>query len=477
MMIRTAEALVVAVRENRLLEEEQLAQLLQPPNNRFADARALAKHLIQQGWMTPFQINQIMIGKGQELVMGQYVLLERLGEGGMGKVFKARHLHLHRVVALKVVRQEHLAHSEAIRRFHREIRAAASLSHPNVVLAYDADRVGTSHFFVMEYVEGVDLSTLLKKCGPAPTVALACDIIRQAALGLQHAFERGMVHRDIKPANLLLTRAPETAGRATPVEPLSPPPVAWITQGAQLKILDMGLARIQQGDEQEMSAITKEGRVVGTPDYMSPEQAVNPHTADIRADLYSLGCTFYHVLTGQVPFKGGTMMEKLLHHRFDMPQPVEQLRPEAPPAVAQIVTKLLAKNPNDRFQTPGDLAGALAEGNSTGAFVPLAKVVEVDTVETPAFRTPTSASPWEQLNDARPPSARTAVRATRRWLFFLILGLVGLFTLLMAFVVGTLWFRFNKSQSELSVPLRTWACNDDVDCDGFPGDESVAVAI
>src|SRR5262249_41796135 len=315
------------------------------------DPRSLAKHLIQLGWLTPYQVNQIFQGKGASLVMGSYIILERLGEGGMGIVFKARNWKLGRVVALKVIRREHVANNDAVRRFRREIEAVGKLSHPNIVMAIDADQIEDTHFFIMEYVDGINLSTLLKEKG-TPPVPLACDYMRQVASGLQQAYERGMVHRDIKPANLLVQRATDNSGISA--KPATP----W---GSVIKILDMGVARIQHGadDRDSISALTKEGRVVGTPDYMAPEQAVNSAKADVRADLYSLGCTFYHVLTGQPPYPGGTPMEKLLKHRIDQPKPIEQVRVEVPPAVAGIVRKLMAKKAEDRYQTPAEVVQAL----------------------------------------------------------------------------------------------------------------------
>jgi WD40 repeat protein/serine/threonine protein kinase len=424
MAIHSNDAFVDAIQKARLLEQGQLDELIEGLQERFPEPRALARHLLQQGWVTPYQVNQLLQGKGQELLLGQYLITERLGEGGMGQVFKARHLHLHRVVALKVIRKEHLAHPDAIRRFRREIQAAAQLSHPNIVMAYDADQVGNTHIFVMEYVDGIDLSTLLKQCG-APALELSCDYMRQAALGLQHAFERGMVHRDIKPANLLLTRVP-AAGQTTPINPTQPRAAAWPPLGAVVKILDMGLARIHQPDAQEsMSALTKEGRVVGTPDYMAPEQAVNPHTIDIRADLYSLGCTFYQMVTGQVPFVGGTMMEKLLHHRFDMPEPIERLRPAVPPEIRAIVFKLLAKKPEERYQTPGQLAQALTVGNGqTESIIPVAELPPRGALDTARFGT--SETPPMAIPIAAPVPPPSLLK---QWRWPIIAGLAGILVL------------------------------------------------
>jgi tRNA A-37 threonylcarbamoyl transferase component Bud32 len=317
-----------------LLEPAQVAELRRTPP--VGDAKAMARALLDRGWLTPYQANQMLQGKGAELVLGSYVLLERLGEGGMGQVFKARHRNLGRVVALKLVRRERLANPDAVRRFQREIRAAAQLEHPHVVRAFDAAEAGGAHFFTMEYVEGTDLAHLVKDKGPLP-VALACDYIRQAALGLQHAHEKGLVHRDIKPANLLLTLK------------------------GTVKVLDMGLARqAHAASEESGSTLTQENAVMGTPDYLAPEQCLDAHRVDIRADLYSLGCTLYFLLTGRPPFPGGSLGEKLVKQQLREAEPVERLRPDVPPAVAGVVRKLMAKRPEDRYQTPADLAAVLA---------------------------------------------------------------------------------------------------------------------
>jgi serine/threonine protein kinase len=331
-------SLVDALRQYRLLEGVQLEELksLRP---RFPDPKALAGELIRRGWLTPFQANQLFQGKGAELLLGSYILLERLGAGGMGQVFKARNWKLGRVVAVKLIRKERLDNPDAVRRFEREVRAAAALDHPNIVRAYDADRIGGTHLLVMEYVEGgIDLARLVQQQGPLP-VPRACACVRQAALGLQHACERGLVHRDVKPQNLLLTAD------------------GWV-----VKVLDMGLARLDRpaADDEKSSTMTQEGTVMGTPDYIAPEQALESHAVDIRADLYSLGCTFYYLLTGRVPFPGGSLFQKVNRHQFEAPEPVERFRPEVPPVVAAVVRKLMAKRPEDRYQTPAELAEALA---------------------------------------------------------------------------------------------------------------------
>ncbi|MBY0522718.1 MAG: protein kinase [Gemmataceae bacterium] len=361
MPIETATSLVDTLRQLQLLEPAQLAELSQSAA-RFADPSALAKELLQRSWLTPYQVNQLLQGKGNELVLGQYVLLERIGEGGMGQVFKAWQRRMNRVVALKVIRKDKLSNPEAVKRFHREIQAAAQLSHPNVVVAYDADQVAGTHFFVMEFVEGTDLAQMVRQSGPLPAV-FACDYIRQAALGLQHAHEKGLVHRDIKPSNLLVAWAASRNVRVGAPARAQ----AESTGRPVVKILDMGLARLEGNDDEDAtSQLTQEGSVMGTVDYLAPEQAQNARLADIRSDIYALGCTFYYLLTGRVPFPGGSATEKLLKHRLDVPDAVEKVCPAVPAGVGAVLRKMIAKRPEDRYQTPAEVADALS--------VPLARI-------------------------------------------------------------------------------------------------------
>lgn len=289
-----------------------------------------------------------------------YEIRSELGRGGMGIVYKARQTARDRLVALKVFRKERLAHPEALRRFRREAQAAARLSHPNIVVVYESDQDGDTHFLAMEYVPGITLQTLVEHNGPLPA-ALACDFVRQAALGLQHAVEQALVHRDIKPANLMVVAPNSTSPQPGQRIVLPPRPL--------VKILDMGVARLYQLrdlGEDSLTTLTRDGAVLGTPDYIAPEQLEDPHKADIRADLYSLGCTFYYLLSGRVPFPGGTLIQKLDRQRWQTPPSVDQLRAEVPSAVASVVRKLMAKHPDDRYRTPGELAAALEQLTRTG---------------------------------------------------------------------------------------------------------------
>jgi serine/threonine protein kinase len=307
-------------------------------------------------------------GPAPDLVPG-YEVLEELGRGGMGIVYRGRRLADDGIVALKVIRKDRLIHPEAVRRFRREAHAAARLSHPNIVRVYDADQAGDTHFLAMEYVEGVTLQRLVEMYGCLP-VAQACDYLRQIALGLQHAHEQALVHRDVKPANLMVTTPPLGSAGASPSQPGSPAPMGHARyRGAVVKLLDMGVARLYQlsdNPEDLLTTLTQDGAMLGTPDYIAPEQLEDAHHADIRADLYSLGCTFHFLLTGSVPFPGGTLIQKLDRHRWEMPPAVEQVRPEVPAAVGALVRKLMAKRPQDRYQTPGELAAALEHLARTG---------------------------------------------------------------------------------------------------------------
>jgi serine/threonine protein kinase len=262
----------------------------------------------------------------------RYRILEHLGAGGMGVVYKAIHRLMERVVALKVLNRSLTERPGFAERFRREVKAAARLAHPNIVTAYDADEAAGAHFLVTEYVAGTTLDRLVARRGPLP-VREACEYIRQAALGLQHAHERGLVHRDIKPHNLLRTPA------------------------GQVKILDFGLARVL--DETGTGGISSPGAVLGTPEYMAPEQALNARDADIRADIYGLGCTLYHLLAGQPPFPAGTALHKLLAHQECSPPPLATVRGDVPGAMADVLERMLARDPAQRYQTPAHLAADL----------------------------------------------------------------------------------------------------------------------
>jgi serine/threonine-protein kinase len=357
-MIYSTGSFIDALRSFRLISADQYQHLLAGlRGGKGADPRPLAKALIQRGWLTVYQINEIFAGRGKELTVGSYSVLDRLGQGGLSTVFKARHTQLDLVVALKVIRPEVLTNTEGRQQFLQEIEAMARLDHPNIVQFCDADQHEDTCYFAMEYVDGIDLGKHVRLSGPAP-VAEACDYIRQAALGLQHAHERNLVHRDIKPVNLFLT---QKAGRRSMIPArFGAPPPRRSKAPQVIKIIDWGLAglRIPRAAGVPQVETLSKG-LVGTADYLSPEQARNANTVDIRGDIYSLGCTFYYLLAGRPPFPDGTLMQKILKHQQAQPAPVEKFRSDVPAGVSAILQRMTAKDPGERYQTPAALALAL----------------------------------------------------------------------------------------------------------------------
>jgi serine/threonine protein kinase len=283
--------------------------------------------------------------------------MAKLGDGLMGPVYKARHRLMNRLVALKVIRPELLANEEAVERFYHITMQAGQLSHPNIVHAYDSGPSGNTHFFAMEFVEGTDLDRLVQQHGPLP-VAMATDFIQQTASGLQHAFERGMLHRDVKPSNLLVTRP--GASTSSPGVPGSGSKLT-LASLTLVKIRNLGLNLLQPMSAEELARnATPQGKVPRTPDYLAPERARSGNPGDVRSDLYSLGCTFYYLLAGKEPFPGGNGIDKLRRHQTEEPAPLTALRSDVPPHVVSVISNLMAKKPENRYQTPGEVAKALA---------------------------------------------------------------------------------------------------------------------
>ena len=297
-------------------------------------AASMAETFPQAGDSDSAGVNAPYCGPPELAAHARYRVLAKLGEGGMGIVYKAEHRRMERSVALKVISKNLVANPSAVLRFAQEVKAAARLSHPNIVAAHDADEAGGLHFLVMEYVEGISLHRLVQERG-ALAVGAACDYVRQAALGLQHAFERGMVHRDIKPHNLMLTAE------------------------GQVKVLDFGLARFVS-QTRSGASLTGSGYLMGTPDFIAPEQARDAHRADVRADIYSLGCTLFYLLAGRPPFPDGTPVQKLAAHVQKAAPRLDKVCSAVPAALAQVVAKMLAKDPSERYQTPAEVAQALA---------------------------------------------------------------------------------------------------------------------
>jgi serine/threonine protein kinase len=299
------------------------------------DAQDLAARLIRKDVLTGYQARHLLHGQGGGLVAGRYVILDRLGTGAMGKVYKARHRLMGRIVALKFIARVYLARPNAIPRFLREMRLVGRLDHPNIVRALDAEEIGRNPCIVMEYVPGQDLERLLLGHGPLPP-AEVIGFATQVALGLAHAHERGVIHRDIKPSNLLLG------------------------EDGRVRILDLGLGALMDDDDADRGSFaTCDGMAAGTADYMSPEQAVGRPELDGRSDLYSLGCVMYHLLTGQVPFPGDSRVESMASRIKGRAAPLAELRPGLPPRLVDVVEQLMANRRDDRHATAAEAAEAL----------------------------------------------------------------------------------------------------------------------
>jgi serine/threonine-protein kinase len=326
------------LQKSRLLSKRKL-RLVMEKLRHVREPREMAKALATWRLVTKFQAKMLLLGRTSGLIVGPYCLLDEVGHAGLGRTYKAVHRAMHRLVTLKILSPEAAKSEQGQRLFKREARATAQLNHPNIAMALEFGADGNRRYLALEYVNGPSLEQYVARHGALP-IGLACEIIFQAAAGLQHAHEKGLVHRDLKPANLLLG-CDAAAGTV------------------QVKIFDFGLARLPR---RKPSTDTVRGfaPMPGEADFQAPEQARDVEKADIRSDLCGLGCTFYYLLTGQVPFRAGNLLDLLNRRERAAPTALEELRPEVPPSVAAIVRKLMANHPAARYQTPDELLDALA---------------------------------------------------------------------------------------------------------------------
>ena len=321
--------------DSGLLPEEKLKVVLSKKTN-FADGEALARDMIKSNLLTKYQAEQILGGRTKHLVMGKYQILEKIGAGGMGQVYKAYHSGTGRVVAIKVILSKSKIDPEVIRRFEREVKAAAKLVHQNIITVFDADQINGRVFMVMEYIKGNDLAEIILKKGKLSVVESVKYII-QTANGLKYAHDQGVIHRDIKPGNIIVG-----------------------TDGS-VKIVDMGLAKIETDSNQEdISMLTGATSIMGTVDFMSPEQGFSSRDVDARADIYSLGATLFYLLTGKFMYAGNSAFAKLLAHRESPIPSLCSARPGIPIELGNLFTKMVAKNAVDRFQSMAEVILALS---------------------------------------------------------------------------------------------------------------------
>jgi len=327
------------VRRSQLVEEDQLERFLDMVRARNdgklpEKQETLANAMVDAQLLTEWQAEKLLAGKHRGFILGKYKLLRMLGKGGMSSVYLAEHILMRARRAIKVLPKNRVADSTYLERFRIEARAAAKLDDPNIIRTFDIDQEGDQHYLVMEYVEGKDLHQIVKEHGPVDFLT-AADYIAQVARGLSHAHEMGLIHRDIKPANCLLDK------------------------NKVVKLLDMGLARLI--DDEASLTLDNNENVLGTADYLAPEQALNSHKADVRSDIYSLGCTFYFLLTGHPPFPEGSISERLLKHQVERAPSILKDRPDAPPTLVHICETMMSKDPDDRYQSADEVAERLAE--------------------------------------------------------------------------------------------------------------------
>lgn len=333
----TAEAFLGIVRQSGLIDAELLKKNWKELKERgvsLDDPRQIGDEFVARNLLTRWQLDKLLHGKHKGFFLGKYRLLSHLGSGGMSAVYLAEHVLMRRRVAIKVLPTSRKDDSSYLERFHREAQAVAALDHRNIVRAYDVDQENDRHFLVMEYVPGQSLHELVARNGPVDFVP-AAEYMRQAAEGLQHAHRMGMVHRDIKPGNLLLD------------------------EKGTVKLLDLGLARFFDEKDEHSLTVKHDERVLGTADYLSPEQALDSHKVDIRSDIYSLGCTLYFLLSGRPPFPEGTLAQRLMAHQTRPPKPIQEIRPDIPPGLLAILERMMAKKAEERYQTARETAQEL----------------------------------------------------------------------------------------------------------------------
>jgi serine/threonine-protein kinase len=328
------------VQQSKLVDEIDLAKAMtayKRKHGKLPDTpQELAEELIQLELLTQWHCDKLLIGKYKGFFLGRYKLLRHLGAGGMSSVYLAEHNLMRQMRAIKVLPRSRVNDSSYLDRFHLEAQATAALDHPNIVRAYDVDNDGDTHYLVMEYVTGADLQTIVKEKGPLD-FKQAAGYIAQAAHGLDYVHKEGLIHRDIKPANLL------------------------IDEDDIVKVLDLGLALFSDDAKMASVTLTHNENILGTADYLAPEQAVNSHDVDSRVDIYGLGCTLYYILTGRAPFPEGSLAQRIAKHQREMPDDIRISRKDCPITLVAICNKMMAKNPSHRYQACKEISEVLSD--------------------------------------------------------------------------------------------------------------------
>ncbi|MDO5554183.1 MAG: serine/threonine-protein kinase [Planctomycetia bacterium] len=384
MLKLTTDEFLDYLRRSELVNEGQLQEILASLRaggnaDKYSDSEFVAQQLVKQGLITNWHVRQLMKKKYKGFYLRQYRILGHLGTGGMSTVYLAEHTVMQRRVAVKVLPKKRMVNSVYLERFIREAQAIASLDHPNIVRAYDVDRLDDVHYIVMEYFEGVNLRQRVEKEGPL-AYEDAASYIRQAALGLVHAHHLGIVHRDIKPDNLL------------------------VNDTGIVKILDLGLALLDESTFAGPQSSINEDKILGTADYLAPEQAINSHEIDARADIYSLGGTLYFCLTGHPPFPFGTIPQRLLAHQKETPASIFIDRPDAPQDLVSICSKMMEKKPANRFASAAEVVKVMEtwlirHGMAEPSDFPANDHLKDNTVNKDIFGTP----PVEKEKESVPP--------------------------------------------------------------------------
>ncbi len=393
----TLDSFLAVVKRSGLLSEEQLTAALdkfRAADGVVTDAKPFAEFLVRQKQLTVWQAEKVLQGKHKGFFLGRYRLLSLLGKGGMSTVFLAQHTVMKRFCALKVLPAKRVHDASYLGRFHREAQAVAALDHPNIVRAYDVDMTADAgvdiHFLAMEFVQGKSLLELIQEKGPL-SITDAAEYVRQSALGLEHAHKAGLIHRDIKPGNLL------------------------VTPTGVLKVLDLGLARFFDDNDHSLT-VQHDEKVLGTADYISPEQAIDSHKVDRRTDIYSLGCTLYFLLSGHPPFNSGSLAQRLVAHQTRPAPPITNDRPEVPVELQAIMEKMMAKKAEDRYQTAQEVADAVAHWQkpSPAKVAAAAPVTPIVAMASPAKAAPAPAPAAVKPASAvaKVPKAKTPLTAT-----------------------------------------------------------------